>query len=482
MLWLAIVLPELPLQVFLRAAPGNSLLALRCASGIRILAASPTARAAGVSVGQRVAAALSMMPELQLQTRAPEREQAMLTEVACWSARFTPRIRLAPPDALLLEIGASLRLFGGAQRIEDAILGILGEAGLQAQLASAPTALAAHWFARLADRSVPNPPPRPDSEDWLDRLDELPVGMLAHGSDCPADVLELLNGLGIATLGEARALPAAGLARRQAGIVHAVLARARGEVADPGSWFQLPARFSHELVLPVPATGIEPLLFASRRLLNSLAAWLQARQAAVDHCRLLLQHEKGDDTVLELVFGTPARDPAHLALIARERLATVLLPAPVRALRLESDTPQPFVPCSEDLFGGRESGLEEAQLLLDRLRARLGAEAIEQVQPCEDHRPEAAWQLAPDTAPAASFSAATNSTAQRPFWLLAEARQVAPQSLRLLSEPERIESGWWDGAPIRRDYHLAEHEDGFLCWVYRELDAPQCWFLHGYFG
>lgn len=485
MLWLAIVLPELPLQVFMRAASAELPLAVSDASASRILAVNPTARAAGVSIGQRVAAAVSMAPGLQVQARAPEREEATLAEVACWTGRFTPRIRLAPPDALLLEIGASLRLFGGAQRIEDEILDLLAASGLQARIASAPTALAAHWFAQAADQAASHHP-QANSTGWQSRLDALPIGMLAYGSDCPAEVLELLAGLGIVTLGEARALPAGGLARRQAGMVHAALARARGEVADPGSWFQPPSGFSHELVLPVPATSIEPLLFASRRLLNSLAAWLQSEQAAVDHCRFLLQHDKHHDTVLELVFGAPCRDPARLWLIARERLAATSLPAPVCALRLQSDAPQPFVPSSEDLFGGRESQLEEAGLLLDRLRARLGADAIEQVQASPDHRPEAASKHRRSTASApsedAAFPAAGNTVAQRPFWLLAQAQQVCAETLRLLTEPERIESGWWDGAPIRRDYHLAEHEEGFLCWVYRDLDRPQHWFVHGYFG
>jgi protein ImuB len=81
---------------------------------------------------------------------------------------------------------------------------------------------------------------------------------------------------------------------------------------------------------------------------------------------------------------------------------------------------------------------------------------------------------------------------QRPLWLL-----PAPQRLRvreglpwhdgpLVSEqgPERIESGWWDGAEVQRDYYTVRRADGVRLWVYRERGAVESgsWWLHGVFG
>jgi hypothetical protein len=82
-------------------------------------------------------------------------------------------------------------------------------------------------------------------------------------------------------------------------------------------------------------------------------------------------------------------------------------------------------------------------------------------------------------------------TASRPFWLLEQplllvVRQHRPfygSLLRLLSGPERIEAGWWDGELALRDYFVAEGEEGACYWVYRERDAGSArWFLHGLFG
>jgi protein ImuB len=52
----------------------------------------------------------------------------------------------------------------------------------------------------------------------------------------------------------------------------------------------------------------------------------------------------------------------------------------------------------------------------------------------------------------------------------------------LLGGPERIESGWWDGADMRRDYYVAKDAAGAILWIYRECTGDRSWFLHGIFG
>ncbi|CAA0350282.1 Uncharacterised protein [Klebsiella pneumoniae] len=88
---------------------------------------------------------------------------------------------------------------------------------------------------------------------------------------------------------------------------------------------------------------------------------------------------------------------------------------------------------------------------------------------------------------------------ERPLWLLEKpiallTRQHYPYyrgRLRLVSMPERIESGWWDDVLIKRDYFIAEGEKGERYWVYRERvsaskvnagDEDARWYLHGLFG
>jgi protein ImuB len=85
---------------------------------------------------------------------------------------------------------------------------------------------------------------------------------------------------------------------------------------------------------------------------------------------------------------------------------------------------------------------------------------------------------------------AAAKTAGRPLWLLPQPRALAQIAdapcydgrLRLLAGPERIESGWWDGGDVARDYFVASNPSEALLWVYRERDARAGWFLHGFFA
>ena len=99
-------------------------------------------------------------------------------------------------------------------------------------------------------------------------------------------------------------------------------------------------------------------------------------------------------------------------------------------------------------------------------------------------------------APAHSRRSPAALPLHRPVWLLPVASPLAERGalplldgrpLQLLSGPERIESGWWDGALVARDYFIAQAEDGALVWIYRARllttePAGAQWFLQGRFG
>ena len=47
--------------------------------------------------------------------------------------------------------------------------------------------------------------------------------------------------------------------------------------------------------------------------------------------------------------------------------------------------------------------------------------------------------------------------------------------------PERIETGWWRGASVRRDYYRVQTESGLRFWLFRNL-PDQRWHLQGTFS
>lgn len=481
MRWLALILPELALQTHLRGLADPGAIAVTDPGPpVRVLAASPAARLAGIQPGLSVSAALAMLPGLQLRPRDRVAEQALLQEVACWAGAYTPCLSLDPPDGIVLDIAASLKLFGGADAIERALHEGLRHQGLQISTAQAPTPLAARWLARCTDQALPDA-----SANWHARLDALPLGLLADGSDVSHASLALLADIGLRTLGEVRKLPRAGLARRQASAVTHTLARAYGETPDLRAGFVPPPTYRSHLPLSWPTVQVEPLLFASRRLIAGLCGWLAARHAGIDHCRLVLIHERGGEQAIDILTGTPGRDEAQLNLLVREHLGRIELSQAIDSLAIEAHEPRPLAQHVDDLFGDPASTGEHASMLVDRLRARLGRESVRQLRSHNDYRPERASQHVPlDPRPARSApTAASLPRGDRPLCLLAQARRIAdPTRLRLLRGPERIESGWWDGADIRRDYYLAETPDAARWWIFQELDPPRAWFVHGYFA
>ncbi len=46
--------------------------------------------------------------------------------------------------------------------------------------------------------------------------------------------------------------------------------------------------------------------------------------------------------------------------------------------------------------------------------------------------------------------------------------------------PERIETGWWRGPMVARDYYRVETTAGRRFWLFRDLRGGK-WFIHGTF-
>lgn len=425
--------------------------------------------------GERLSVVRALAPDLLLRERNPALEAATLQELAAWAGRFTPAVTLVPPHTLLLEVSGSLRLFGGLERLLGELRTDLAELGLSADLATAPTPLAAHWLAWARPGTLLSATP-----GWQAALDTLPLAVIRTGTEVSSATLELLTSIGLRTLGQARRLPREGLARRQAKALLQALALARGETPDPRPRHVPPAQYNSCIALPVAATSSEPLLFVASRLIAGLVAWLDGQQAASDRFTLLLDHDGGSATRLDIVSGAPSRDAVRLMLLAREHLAVLDLAAPVEAVRLCADAPVSRPGHTPDLFGDAGQRRENLTLLLDRLRARLGDEALYRPAPWPDHRPERACRKLPATV---RTTAQSPLDASRPSWLLEQPKPLLSlHGLQLVAGPERIESGWWDGDDVRREYFVVRSREQALWWVFRELRQNGGWYVHGYFG
>ncbi len=491
MLWIALHLPLLSLEAFaasLAADVAEAPLALIEAQ--QVVGANAAAQALGIKPGLKRATALALAPYLTLGAADPARDAQALRAVAHAALAYTPQVALAAePATVLLEVEASLRCFGGRAQLLQRLQATLEPLGHRIHRVLAPTAQAAALLAHLHRRL--------DCRDLLATeraLDAAPAWLLEPRHR------QVLQGMGLINIGDLRALPRAGLARRFGPSLLETLDRALGRRPDPREPLNLPPFFASRLELHARADTSEQLLHGAGVLLARLGVWLEAQQTCVRRYTLALQHETRRsagpaETVLEVALAEPSRDLEHLRLLLRERLAQLQLPAPTLELRLHAhDLVQRAAP-NRELFPTPQSDREGLTRLIERLQARLGDAQVQRLLAVPDHRPEHASRLQPAAATPAHRSAVARPAAPRPVWLLdtpqsLPERQTRPllegRPLQLLSGPERIESGWWDAQLAERDYFIAQAADGALVWIYRARlplsSAAPGWFMQGRFG
>jgi len=492
-LWLALHLPSVILDALhasvaaLPAAQGVAVVDLE-QDGKVVCACDASAAAAGIGPGMALNSALALLPGLQTVPRNVAREHALLEAVADLGLGYTPRVSLEPPDAVLLEVRGSLKLFGGARALCGQVHAKLEAAGVAACLALTPTPLASLWFARagqpVALRRV---------DQLAGRLAPLPLAVTRW----PGRSLELLATMGVRNLGDCQRLPRDGFARRLEPRLLAMLDRAAGRAPDPRSAFRVRERFATRRDLEPEITDVSRLERACAPLLEELCAFLRQRGRGVQAMEWRFTHRQAPVTRLRLRFAEPVAGVKRIAHVFHERLARLELPEPVRTVRLASGPLLELPEAARELFvtDRRDAGTAVPQLV-ERLRARLGAEAVHGLCLVPEHRPESAWRVDDHWAPRSTGPAQVADAgfaALRPLWLLPEPQPLGegmpPRyqgALEIEEGPERIESGWWDGKDIARDYYVARNPAGVRLWVFRERPrrgrAAGDWFLHGIFG
>ena len=431
--------------------------------------------------------------------------QEPLERLALCAQRFTPRVSLVPPDGLVLEVKGSLHLFGGVEGLSRALASECASLRLKSMMALAPTPLAALVAARVA-KPMSQPFLVTELTRLVGQLMPLPLAALRW----PDETLERLARMGVRTIGQALRLPRAGFARRFGTDSLATLDRLTGRSPDLRDRFHARERFRRRRELNYELESHDAILAALEPLLAELGKFLEARQCGVMRLECLLRHRHAEPTSCVLGLATPLADVRRLTELLGERLGALTLPEPVRACELRSSSLVVRVFSSNSVWQPGEHGGSpgaEAPELIERLRARLGPEAVYGLQVLPGHRPENTWGVRepggpmgqPVTEPEikgrsrARRAPATTTlwpAFRRPMWLLPTPKLLSERdglprrrgSLRLLGEAERIETGWWDGGDIARDYYTALDLHGVRLWIYRERAEPHRWFLHGVFG
>jgi protein ImuB len=394
-------------------------------------------------------------------------EHAAMERLAAWAYQWSSLVSYRLPDGplLWLELAGSHSLFGGHAALLARLEAGLTQLGYSHACALAPSPTGAALLTQAdGQRCVST------RAQLRSRLEMLPLPLLA----LPQDVLAALHAAGLRRIGQLLALPAAAIARRFGPAASLYLQRLCGTASDPRPAWRMPATYRACFEFDGAVHDTTALLFPLRRLLLEFQGYLRGRDCAVLRFTLEFEHYRQAASGVTVGMSAPARDAAQFLLLARERLQNLVLPAPVQALRLQALEFTAASVLQADFFGSDAQQLQQLQLLLDRLQARLGEGQVQGLALKADHRPERAWYfVTPQQSPAQPDTPAP----ARPCTLLLQPRRIEPPAL-LLCGPERIESGWWDGADVNRDYYVARAADGARLWVFRD-PAEGAWYLQG---
>ncbi len=468
----------------------------------------------------------------------PAADRAALERLARHSRRFGPIVALEDaerPECVHVDVTGTAGFFGGEAALVRTATWTLASRGVHARVAIADTVgaawAAAHHTAAL-DRQHAPPFHR------RRRFAVVPPGEHATAlADLPAEALRLeagvlaaLREVGVDSIGGILKLSRKSLAARFPPTLAVRIAQFTGTRAEPlapAFGEELP-RATHSFDVPVSPRemGEDAITAILERLVGQCMGPLAARGDGITSLQVRFEpggglggREPCPPVVVDVGLYRASIAVRHIADLVRLRLSRVRLPRELEGVAVEVVAAASTVCRQRTLFSKTsESAAAEVGMLFDRLAGRLGAKAVFEPRIVSDAQPEHAWVGVPPTAApervsmsSRSGSGATSAQGRslapaerRPTWLLprpvplevlAVVPDVAdagrpPVRFRCGGEahevvaahgPERIETAWWRGPIVRRDYYVVETRSGERFWVFRRL-KDGAWFLHGVFA
>lgn len=449
-----------------------------------------------------LAEALAVAPRLQTCEQDPENDRRALGRLARWLERYSPIVGMeeaAEPQSLLLDITGCADYFHGEDQLLRQAVEELSANGWIARIAIADTLGAAWGLAHYA--STPVLAAAGETERMLHPL---PIAALR----LPAVAREALIRLGMATIGQLLALPRPDLPARFGPEVLQRLDQALGrlpEVVTPYRYLpEVQAYYRFEF----PTDRRDVLDHVLDQVTQRVETVLRERGWGAKRVECWLYQESAQPVRLEVSLCRPNAEADHLGMLLRHRLEQTALTGPVRTVWLRVRVAEPVPGRQGEFF---ETGLadgEELSILLDRLSNSLGREAVTRVTVVPDPQPEYACRFEP----VVSAGGKTDATALEAHFSPQFLRVFVHRPLRLWPQPqaievtsvvpdgppirfrwagtdygiasargpERIETGWWRGQDVRRDYYAVLTRQGTRFWIFRQRDDGR-WFLHGCF-
>lgn len=463
MLWLYVHFPRLALEAqFL--GDSRALPQLLLAPALQtVIQCNDIALEQGVRVGMNKKTAFCLLADCAIANYDATTEAEALNKLALLCYRHAAQITLVPPQGLLLETGSMLNIFEGLNNYWQHLNDRLTQSGFQFQMSTGHTPNAAKLLAEASVSCCTE-----DKRIVLQALSQLSVEQLG----LPANIEKKLVAMGIRQYDKLKQMPRKELGYRF-GLELVNHLNKLEQDNQPSTRFELPASFLQTIHLNYEAEHAKGLLFPLRRCLEHLEVYLRSRQLLCEKILIKLTHRDGRASVLAIPSVRGSYLQTDWLLLLQTQLDHTTLVAPVVSVAVRAKDFLPFREVPKDLLGDRPVQAD-ADLMQSMLIARLGAEQVHTLSVEADPRPEAST-MAIDSRQRQH----TLFAKQWPTFLLPQAKPINVSRYQVISGPERIEGGWWDAAPTRRDYYIATLNQQ-IHWIYRRDDGQ--WFLHGVYA
>jgi protein ImuB len=462
-------------------------------NALRLSAVDRQATSLGLTVGQPLANARAMLPDIRVVAANDPADLEFLTRIADWCDRFTPLVALDGPRRLLLDVTGVAHLFDGEQAMLDRIRRSFEAQGLAVRGALAGTSVAARALARYRDGAVIA------CGEEEQAVKPLPVEAL----NLDVVTTHALRRAGLKTVGQVAARQRSELVARLGAATLAILDEALGRCARPITPRRPPPDYVQERNFAEPVTSEEVIRASLVALSHALSKVMERHGHGARCLEAVFFRADGAVRRISIATGKPTREPAMIDRLFREKLAMLsdrLDPGfgfdliRLCALHVERASAE-----TVDL-NVRANEKAELSFMIDRLAARLGSHRILAFLPHDTHIPEAAWVTVPaqhaqlSKLPWRKIRKAQNAP-RRPLRLFGKAEPVDFSAAQHFvwrktrhvvthcEGPERIAMEWWhhEAPPPARDYFRVEDSKGRRYWLYRKGTAPQ-WFMHGIFA
>lgn len=494
-----LLVPSFPLAARLRAEPELSRLPAAVLQGsgaaAKVVGATTIARRAGVASGLSAPQARALLPALTLRPRDEHAEAAAQQALLEAAEAFSPVVEEAGPGVAYLDLSGC----GDEKAALRSLTRRCGALGLSARAGCAGSRVAARLAARL---SAGEPTVVVEGQD-RQFLAPLPLGHLRPDERTG----KTLERWGLRSIGALAQVPEAQLVARLGKPGWLLRRLALGEDPKPLIPRRKPAVFREGLSLEWALTELEPFAAAAEPLVQRLCARLEASSLSCRALSLSLSLEPSGADERAIRLAAPTRDARTLLGLLRLELATRPPAAPLSGFSLTAE-PDRARQTQLSLFGPAAPSPDLLSTTIARLCALLGPDRLGSPKTVEGHRPER-FALAPyepppvpdfspldgvearlersrpfcavrALRPAVPLEVLTGGTPLRPTQLRSLEAEGFPVSGRVVvaSGPWRLEEGWWQDCPLRRDYWDVELSDGALYRIYLDY-AAKAWFADG---